>query len=269
MNDSELEYYSTLLNNERGFHLLFCDLRRIDSFSLYHNRVFSEDPIFNHFVLNKDFLLNSLTSTAQARHLFQNTMAVARELKISTTIFLENFWPKVAEIEEAAIESGYRITDKMEILAKQAGTNQTFSDVDSDFQVSVTRDAESWNSVFMRCYAIPKSWRDELIRREGEALLNKRVNLVKSIRKSDSEPVGCLLTYLEPKGCLGIYCVGTVPEARRQGVAIGLLQFSEQIASLDGASLLTLQTLTSDHVAPMYKKIGYKTEFERDILWRT
>lgn len=280
MTTAKRDFFLDLLTNERGFHLLFCDLLESESFSLYHNKSFSEDPIFNHFLI-RDGLLQSHAQIEQSKvnSVVQSIKSKARELKLSTTLFVENFWERKGQFEKSAVDAGYRITDKMEILSKTlTGSSREsaheppkrYIGRSERFEVSYTDDFETWNGVFMSSYSIPPHWKDELTRREERILLSNSAKFVLARDLAyNSFPCGCLLTFSSgpTENYLGVYCVGTVPEERGKGVAREMLDFAERNALKEGKKALTLQTLTSDGVAPMYKKIGYKTEFERDIYW--
>ncbi len=280
MTTAKKDFFRDLLTNERGFHLLFCDLFESESFSLYHNKSFSEDPIFNHFLIRDD-LLQSHTQIDQSKvnSIVRSIKSKAQELKLSTSLFVENFWERRGQFEKSAVDTGYRVTDKMEILSKtltgsleETATERQKSSVSGldGFEVSYTNDYESWNDVFMSSYSIPPHWKEELVRREEKIRLSNSAKFVlaKDLA-NNSIPSGCLLTFSSgpTENYLGIYCVGTVPEERGKGVAKEMLDFAERDALKQGQKVLTLQTLTSDGVAAMYKKIGYKTEFERNIYW--
>ena len=79
-------------------------------------------------------------------------------------------------------------------------------------------------------------------------------------------PTGCMLLHRIPDDFLGIYCVGTLPEKRNRGIAKSLMRTAEEYAARIGSKYLTLQTVASDGVTPMYTKLGFKIEFERDVL---
>jgi GNAT superfamily N-acetyltransferase len=68
---------------------------------------------------------------------------------------------------------------------------------------------------------------------------------------------------------MGVYCVGTLPQKRGRGIARSMLQRSEVIAQSEGCKIMTLQTIESDNVTPMYLKLGYAMEFERNVLQAT
>jgi GNAT superfamily N-acetyltransferase len=258
--------FMDLLRNERGFHRLFCDLKKFEQFSLYHNKEFADDPIFNHFVIDETLLQNGSSSdTSKMKVVIQAAKSISQELNLRTSIFIENFWARAQQFEKIAVELGYRVTDKMEILAKKIVSRSSKNNEACQVDISFTNDIDTWTQVFMSSYSIPQSWLQELLRRENAIL--QMTNSKFLLARLGAHPVGCLLVFVEPEHYLGIYCVGTIPEQRGKGIAREMLLFSEAYALKAGCDLLTLQTLTSDHVSPMYKKFGYKTQFERDVLW--
>jgi N-acetylglutamate synthase-like GNAT family acetyltransferase len=266
MGSAKQPFFSGLLRNERGFHRLFSNVKKFDDFELFHNEEFADDPIFNHFVVDESLLQNGLDpDDSRIEKAIQSAKSITHQFSLRTSIFLENFWPGSKRFEKIATELGYRVTDKMEILSKAVSNQKVKTQENFPVEVSFTEDVETWTKVFMSSFFIPRSWQEELSKREKSILQMSSTKFV--LATFGDLSVGCLLTYVEPADCLGIYCVGTIPSQRGKGIARQLLAFSEAYALKIGCDILTLQTLTSDHVSPMYKKLGYITQFERDILW--
>ncbi|MHB1908961.1 MAG: GNAT family N-acetyltransferase [Nitrososphaerales archaeon] len=259
---TQRDRFQELLENERGFDQLFCDLATTEHLYLFHNRNFAEDPIFNHFAVQEQYYDKLGSDSFFDKKIIQEARAASFSLKLSTSIFVESFLPKRSSFEKIAVESGYRLTDKMEVLSKET----TKVERAIKFEVSSTKNVLEWNSVFVQSYGIPASWGQELLRRENKMLLDPNVTFVIA-RDRDSKALGCTLAFVEPKSCLGIYCVGTLKEYRGRGIALDMLAFCEMYALNHNCPIITLQTLSSDNVSPLYKKIGYKTDFEREILW--
>ena len=69
------------------------------------------------------------------------------------------------------------------------------------------------------------------------------------------------------RGIAGAYCVGTVPEFRKKGVATALLARARQIATEEGRSLI-LQTLNSDGVLQFYLRRGFEVIYSKKVLTR-
>jgi GNAT superfamily N-acetyltransferase len=263
------ERFKSLLLNERAFHLLFCELKEFpENLTLYSNLKFAEDPIFNHFILS-DSLLDSEKPIPNEKleSVFERVKLEERNRSAKESVFVEDFWRRRRQIEEFAIDSSFVVSDRMEVLSKPLSIDTKLSS-DSSVTAYSSTNFEIWNDVFIQSYSIPFSWKDELLSREKSILSKGEATFVLADLKTDkgSETAGCLLTFKKPDTHLGIYCVGTIPEHRGHGVAKAMLSFAERIAQDEGCNTMTLQTLTSDSVSPMYKKLGYSTEFNRDIL---
>ena len=80
------------------------------------------------------------------------------------------------------------------------------------------------------------------------------------------ETAGVLAIFRTP-GIAGVYCVGTVPEYRRQGVASALLASAREVAQREKRSLI-LQTLTSDGALRFYLDRGFEPLYAKRVLER-
>ncbi|MGI0081397.1 MAG: GNAT family N-acetyltransferase [Nitrososphaerales archaeon] len=265
--ETRIEFAKLLLKNEQAFHQLFSALRKYDSFSLLHNRLFAEDPVFNHFVVDESVLNNQSATEESLRKIVEELKTASSSLGFRTTVFVEKIWRKFQQFEKVAIGEGYRITERMEILSKPLEEKNPLK-VEPGVQVSETRDFELWNRLFMDAFKIPPSWEEELLHKNQELLEDKAVTLFLG-KESESKDAaqGCLLSFVVPRDLMGIYAVGTDSKWRGRGIARAMMSFAEERARQIGCKYMTLQTMSSDGVSPMYKKMGYATEFERDILW--
>lgn len=264
------EKFRVLLQNEESFDLLFCDLRKFpEHLSLYFNKDFEEDPVFNHFIFDESLLVRSESVGAELDAVFARALSEENQRRLRLSFFMEDFWDRRQEIEKAGVDAGYIILDNMEILSKPVGNATREAYADSDVRAFLSEDYELWNDLFIQSFGIPLSWKEELLRRERKAVENPDAFfIIAEMIGNEAKPAGCLLGYRMPDECMGIYCVGTINEFRGRGVARSMLDFAEELAQSKACKVLTLQTLSSDHVSPMYKKLGYKTDFQRDILMR-
>jgi len=75
---------------------------------------------------------------------------------------------------------------------------------------------------------------------------------------------GCCLLY-EKKESIGLYCLGTIQHFRRKGVARELITSAVRIAKNNGHNLLIVQTLTKEGYEEFYKKLGFRTIYEKTL----
>lgn len=257
---NDISLFRSLLANECAFDSLFCNVSKKSGYTLYYNAKFSEDPVFNHIVLNESIFANGSTEIPS---ILADASTTANELSIRSTLFVEDFWKNSARIQQVAISADFRVVEQMNILSKPV-EKQLVPEANADITVEETSDFHTWNEVFRHSYQIPDSWNEELIFRESA--LVKKGDATMILSKFREQPAACLLLKEEPSGVFGIYCVGTVPEMRSKGIARSMLFHSEELAAKSGCKILTLQTIASDNVTPMYLKMGYKQQYRRNVL---
>lgn len=262
MSSDLFSLFQKLLINERSFDGLFCDVANCNGFNLYYNMLFKEDPVFNHAAID-DSILNYANHATVGRisKLLQEIKAEAQRRSVLPTIFVEEFWEKSGFFQKVAIEDGYIVGGSMEVMSKMV---ESQPDSESEAVVEETDDLKLWTDIFMSSYSIPFGWEEELIRREQAFSAPNSTKLL--LARDAQKPVGCVLIHRMPPDFLGIYCVGTIPEMRHRGVARTMLRKAERMAAEFGCKYLTLQTISSDGITPMYLRYGFKLEFKRNVL---
>ena len=77
-------------------------------------------------------------------------------------------------------------------------------------------------------------------------------------------PVGCCLLF-EKNNNIGLYCLGTVRDFRNKGVARQLIGNAIKIAKDNDYNTLVVQTLTEEKYDEFYKKLGFRTIYEKKL----
>jgi len=77
-------------------------------------------------------------------------------------------------------------------------------------------------------------------------------------------PVGCCLLF-EKNNNIGLYCLGTVRDFRNKGVARQLIGNAIKIAKDNDYNTLVMQTLTEEKYDEFYKKLGFRTIYEKKL----
>ncbi len=255
---------SSLLQNEAAFGNLFCDMISGKFFSVYYNQNFSDDPIFNHVTFSSSILDSDNYNSGEVETTFKEAIGKARRLGVPASLFLDRFWRNSRTLEKDAIDFGFLIIEQMHILKKSI--KSPLLEGVNEIAAQMTTDVNLWNGAFIKSFAIPQNWIKELERRLAQISRDPKTLLLVAIEKGASEASGCSLLHFDPAECMGVYCVGTLPERRGHGVARALMAAAEIEAMRRNCEAIVLQTIASDGVAPMYLKMGYETAFERDVL---
>jgi GNAT superfamily N-acetyltransferase len=258
-----LTHNNPVLQNEFSFDRLFCDVLVGTNYSLYYNAHFSDYPIFNHAAISNSVLDSDEYSSIEMASIIDSVVSNTENVKVPASIYVERFWKNARQLERDAIDSGFRIIEQMEVLAKKV---EPPSEVHGDIKVDQTRDVDAWNKTFVKSFGIPPEWLSELERRVRMSLDDRATILIIAKEKNLTEPSGCLLMHIDPKDYLGVYCVGTIPERRSRGVARSMMAKAQVYAFEKNCTTMLLQTLKSDGVTPMYSKMGFDLAFERDVL---
>jgi predicted GNAT family acetyltransferase len=75
-------------------------------------------------------------------------------------------------------------------------------------------------------------------------------------------PAGCCLLF-EKNNNIGLYCLGTIQYFRKKGVARQLIGNAIKIAKDNDYNTLVMQTLTEEKYDEFYKKLGFRTIYEK------
>ena len=158
---------------------------------------------------------------------------------------------------DSLLAEGYRQVDAMTVLHSKGRI------VDSgSHDVSVSTKARPWTAAYLRSFyggeeltGVVGPIVTSLLQARDATLLEARVG---------GDTAGVLALFRTP-GIAGVYCVGTVPEHRRHGVASSLLAKGRQIADSEGRSLV-LQTLESDGALGLYLEKGFEKIYAKRVL---
>jgi GNAT superfamily N-acetyltransferase len=159
----------------------------------------------------------------------------------------------------ALLGSGYEQEDVMSVLFSQAP-------FEADPRAGVVRAtaSENWTSAYLRAFYDEERLADVVRPIVSSLLDSKRTTLLEARVKGETAGV---LAVFRTSGLAGVYCVGTVPEFRKRGVATSLLASARRSAEAEERTVV-LQTLTSDGVLPFYLKRGFREVYSKRVLVR-
>ena len=162
------------------------------------------------------------------------------------------------EGERALLRSGYSVVDTMTVLISRGAVVGR----EGGWKVTASPSAERWAHAYLMAFygsaklassVIPVGAR--LQKAEAATLLEARVR---------GKTAGVLAIFRTRK-LAGVYCVGTVQEFRKMGVATALLAKAKEIAESEGRTLI-LQTLASDEAGIFYAERGFATLYSKKMM---
>ena len=120
-----------------------------------------------------------------------------------------------------------------------------------------------WIDIFCKSFDVLE-WKPEL-----ERILKKHFNdlalLIAYVNSNSHQiPAGCALLLNQDK-TTGLYCLGTIPSFRRQGVARKVIKVSLDIAMQENGGFLILQTFTNEGLAELYDRLGFQLIYKKKI----
>jgi len=157
-------------------------------------------------------------------------------------------------------ERDYRIADQMAVMETD---NPSFKvNAELSLEMGIDRGIERWAKVYLQSFYGEISLMRPVMNVLRRVAKNKDVTLV--LASKGGMPAGALALFRTP-GLLGAYCVGTLPNMRGAHVASTILDFSSKLARNEGRRLI-LQTILSDSVEPLYKKVGFRRVYLKELF---
>jgi GNAT superfamily N-acetyltransferase len=185
------------------------------------------------------------TAAWAERHFFRRGMG-------STFLAFES-----CKTADSLLAAGYRPVDTMTVLLSKSPIGD-----DGLQKVTASTEARAWTAAYLRSFY----GSDELAGVVGpivsSLLRSRNVTLLEARVRGGT--AGVLALFRTP-GIAGAYCVGTVPEHRRRGIATALLAKARQIADSEGR-ILVLQTLTSEGGPEFYLGRGFEKMNAKRVL---
>jgi hypothetical protein len=157
-------------------------------------------------------------------------------------------------------KKGYRIADQMSVMELETGSFKA----NTKLVLETVSDGtlEQWATVYLKAFYGDTKIIDVVLKTLGRVSGNKDAALV--LATLDGKAAGCLALF-RSQGVLGVYCVGTVPDMRREHVASTMLDLASKIASKENRKLV-LQTILSDSVEPLYLKLGFRRLYLKELF---
>ena len=123
--------------------------------------------------------------------------------------------------------------------------------------VKETNNIKDWNDVFCKSFLITRRMTsiNRILYRNRERFIFLLAEV--SNKNNAKIPVGCCILF-ENYRCMGLYCLGTIPEYRNKGIARTVIEKAVETANLKGFSNVFLHTFLNDGYMNFYNKLNFK-----------
>lgn len=121
----------------------------------------------------------------------------------------------------------------------------------------------TWTDILVKSFEFP-----EIVQSYKKYFINAGLELINShyyLGFLNGKPVSTCVLF-DGEGAAGLFYIGTVPEARKQGIAKAMVCYLLNTAKKKGYSISVLQA--SEMGYPVYKKIGFKKYYTTKIYRR-
>jgi len=155
--------------------------------------------------------------------------------------------------------SGYGTVDKMTVMLSNGPGR--FANP-APVTINERPAADSWTHAYLGAFYGDQELEPSVTPIVTRLLKLKAVTLLEA--RSGGETAGVLAVF-RTRGLAGVYCVGTVPEHRRRGVAGALLHRARSMAAAEDRHLV-LQALASDVSVRYYLARGFRILYSKQFL---
>jgi GNAT superfamily N-acetyltransferase len=155
--------------------------------------------------------------------------------------------------------SGYVPADTMTVLLSSDSAKPA-----SPTKVTINERpaADSWTRAYVHAFYGDQEFAPHITQIVNRLLKPNAVTLLEAKVGDDTAGV---LAIFRTAGLAGVYCVGTIPEHRRKGVAGTLLSRAKAIAGAEGRHLF-LQSLASEGTSRYYLQRGFSIVYSKKLL---
>ncbi len=151
--------------------------------------------------------------------------------------------------------AGFEMEDRMLVLEMKKTPQGRYSSTVIDDRV------EEWSRVYLESFYGDTRLIEGTIMSVERALASGRVKLLAYLE--GERIVGVSALYSSGK-LVGMYCVGTLKEHRKKGIASDMIRHASSIALKEGKRLV-LQTLESDSLLNFYSSNGFSLTYTKTI----
>ena len=157
------------------------------------------------------------------------------------------------KLEELLLKKNFKFYDTQHVLQKSAIPDDKIFPVHHIGK----KDSILWAEIFCKSYDC-YDWVDEVNRIVRDSFLQIEYLI-------DEEHNASCVALFEKNSILGLYCLGTIPEKRKKGLAKLLINYALNKLKSKNLDFLMLETYQRDGLLDFYSKLGFEKVYEKKI----
>lgn len=226
-------------SNDLGFTAIWSKETTLECGTLFMNANLPDDLFF-------DKLTNI---TCLSEKMIDETIDVFHKNNMRPFVYVLNNSP----LEEFLLQKNFTFYDTQHVLKKQS-----ISDMETSYVHHIEKnDSVLWAEIFCKSYDC-YDWIDEV-----SEIVRGSISQVEYLVDAEHN-ASCVALY-EKNSILGLYCLGTLPEKRKKGIAKLLINHALNKVKVKNLDFLILETYQRDNLLGFYSKLGFEKLYEKKI----
>jgi len=227
---------SEVEENDLGFSRLWSQATDLECGTIFLNPELPNDIFFNK--------LTNITCTSES--MIDEVLVLFRRYETTPFVYSLNY-PKL----ELLKKKNFKYHDTQYVLKRNNPSQKTVNvyKITSD-------DSMLWSKTFCSAYDC-QEWIlpvDKIVKKS-----------LSTIEYYVDESINSCMALYEKNSLLGLYCLGTVQNMRRKGLAESLINFAQSEVNRRKLKFLMLETYKKDNLLDFYLKLGFQEIYEKNI----
>jgi GNAT superfamily N-acetyltransferase len=189
----------------------------------------------------------------------EESIRIFSERRLKCYVYIDD---SDAMVEKILLENRFTLLDTMQAFRSNINKIQYENHKINVDKIDIAL-LPVWIDVFCNSFNALE-WKSE-VERILKMHFNELTLLVAYVKSNSSQiPAGCALLF-NLHELTGLYCLGTVPSFRRQGLARKIIKVSLDIARQQSTGFLILQAFTNEGFTDFYNRLGFQLVYKKKI----
>jgi len=224
-------------SNDNGFTGIWSNASQLECGTLFLNPKLPDDVFFDK--------LTNVTCTSEK--MIDESVEQSQKNHSKLYIYSLNY----PEFEDLLKRKGFVYYDTQHVLKKRTLPSKKPQTTKISYD-----NIALWTKIFCEAYDC-QEWTEPV----NSILENSLSSTEYFVDESNSS---CMALY-EKNSILGLYCLGTIPNRRKQGTATSLIDFALHEVNSRNLKFLMLETYGRDNLSEFYSNLGFESVYHKTI----